>query len=87
MVGLVLDFGFWILDFGFGFGFGWGERGWVDGWMEDRKEGTRLRWNGIRLQLWSHFWIVRVMHALDVFRNYHVYIHTLKEEVVGIHPS
>lgn len=33
--------------------------------------------------------MVRVMHAgaLDVFRNYHVDIHTLKEEVIGIHPS
>lgn len=31
--------------------------------------------------------MVRVMHAgaLDVFRNYHVYIHTLKEEVMLIH--
>lgn len=59
----------------------------MDGWMEDRKEGTRLRWNGIRLQLWSHFWMVRVMHAgaLDGFRNYHVDIHTLKEEVIFIH--
>lgn len=31
--------------------------------------------------------MVGVMHAgaLDVFRNYHVYIQTLKEEVIFIH--